>query len=141
MTRAFQVHEHSIVRGPRANGGCYDRSGVWMPDRFTHAHAGGEQPHKHPDCGPAFYGHKTYTFSAKPKGGQRPWQDLEDWERSFEVHYMGAAPKKGEPGYIGEGPGTLPAERMIHGFKMRVSRIVDHSAKPSPPRRRRTPRA
>jgi hypothetical protein len=125
----YQVHEHHIISGPRANGGAYNRAGVWESSKFTHAHEGGDRPHQHRDCGPAFYGHlrQQPTFSAKPTGEQRPWQDLEDWQRSFEIHVVGPpSPSKGQPGYIGEGPGTLPAERMIRGFKMRVRRIVVH---------------
>ena len=129
--RRYQVHEHSIVSGPRANGGCYAPSGQWLLSKFSHAHEGGDQPHKHPECGPAFYGYPRQTpkFSAQPKGEQRPWQDLEDWQRSFEIHIGEPSPAKGQPGYIGEGPGLLPVERMITGFKMRVSRIVDHTSR------------
>lgn len=115
-TARYQVHEHSVLN-----------SHLSPTPKIVHAHARGDEPHQHPGCGPAFYGHRKYTFSAKPKGEQRPWQGLEDWQGSFEIHVVGPpSPSKGQPGYIGEGPGTLPAERMIHGFKMRVSRIVDH---------------
>jgi hypothetical protein len=112
----FQVHEHTVLN-----------SHFSPAPRVVHSHEGGEQPHQHPNCGPAFYGYRVAKFSAKPKGEALPWVDLEGWQRSFEIHYMGASPSEGEPGFIGNGPGTLPAERMIHGFKMRVSRIVDHT--------------
>lgn len=114
--QTYQVHEHCVLNSHRS-----------PTPKIVHAHDGGEMPHQHPNCGPAFYGYRAPKFSAKPKGEQLPWVDLEDWQRSFEIHYCGASPSKGEPGYIGEGPGLLPVERMIHGFKMRVSRIVDHT--------------
>ncbi len=118
VSRPFQMHEHCVLNSR------------WSPTpRIVHSHEGGERPHQHPDCGPAFYGHlrQRDTFSAKPKGEQRPWLDLEDWQTSFEIHVVGPpSPKKGQPGYIGEGPGLLPVQRMVRGFKMRVSRIVVH---------------
>ncbi len=112
----FQVHEHTVLNTR------------WSPaPKVVHAHDGGDRPHQHPDCGPAFYGYRKATYSAKPKGEQRPWKDLEDWQGHFEIHVVGPpSPSKGQPGYIGEGPGLLPVERMITGFKMRVSRIVVH---------------
>lgn len=113
---AFQVHRHTRL----------DSHFSPAPE-IVHAHPGGDEPHQHAHYGPAHYGYGAPQFSAKPKGDQLPIVELEDWQKSFEVHYMGAAPGPGEPGFIGAGPGTLPAERMIHGFKMRVSRIVDHS--------------
>lgn len=117
----FQVHEHCVLN-----------SRYSPVPRIVHSHERGDRPHQHPDCGPAFYGHGKYTFSVKAKGEQRPWVELEDWQRSFEIHLCAPTPRKGEPGYIGEGPGLLPAERMIHGFKMRVSKIVDHTTSKKP---------
>jgi hypothetical protein len=121
----YQVHEHSV------------ESQLSPAPKLIHAHAGGERPHKHPKCGPAFYGYGAPKFSAKPKGEQRTWVDLEEWQTSFEIHLFDPMPSKGEPGYIGEGPGLLPVERMVTGFKMRVSRIVDHTAPPPRKRSRR----
>lgn len=114
----FQIHEHSLVSGARAN--------IEGPHRLLrHSHAGGEQPHQHPHYGPAFYGHlyQRDTFSAKPLGDQLQWQELEEWQKSFEI-IICDPPKD----YIGEGPGTLPAERMVRGFKMRISQIVDRTS-------------
>jgi len=117
-TTRYQVHVHSVLNSRRSP----------VP-KTVHSHEGGDQPHQHPNCGPAFYGYPRQTpkFSAKPKGEQRPWQDLEDWQKSFEIHVCDPLPAKGKPGYIGEGPGLLPVEVMVKGFKMRVSRIVDHT--------------
>lgn len=117
ITHRFQVHEHTRLDSRQSPA-----------PRLVHAHAGGDEPHQHEHHGPAFYGYGAAKFSARPKGNQLPIVALEDWQRSFEVHYMGTSPQEGEPGFIGVGPGTLPAERMIHGFKMRVSKIVDHTA-------------
>ncbi len=111
------MHEHTVLNTHRSPA-----------PKIVHAHEGGDQPHQHPDCGPAFYGYRKPTFRGKPTGEQRPWKDLEDWQRSFEIHVVGPpTPSKGQPGYVGEGPGLLPVERMVHGFKMRISRIVDHT--------------
>jgi hypothetical protein len=116
--KTLQVHEHTVLNSR------------WSPaPKITHSHAAGDHPHQHPDCGPAFYGYprsKT-KFTVKPTGEQRPWQDLEDWQRSFEIHLGTPTPRKGQPGYVGEGPGLLPVDLMVKGFKMRISRIVDHT--------------
>lgn len=120
MKPRYQVHEHTVLNTRRSPA-----------PKVTHSHDGGDQPHQHPGCGPAFYGYPRQKpkFSAKPKGDQRPWKDLEDWQRSFEIHVVGPpSPAKGQPGYIGAGPGLLPVERMITGFKLRVSRIVVHTS-------------
>lgn len=111
--KTFQVHEHTVLN-----------SRMSPAPKIVHSHAGGERPHQHPNCGPAFYGHGKPTFSAKPKGEPLPWVELEDWQKSFEI-VICDPPKD----YIGEGPGTLPAERMVKGFKMRISRIVDGRTK------------
>lgn len=109
----FQVHEHAFLNSRRSP----------LP-KVVHAHPGGDTPHKHDNCGPAFYGHGAYTFSAKPKGDQLPIVALEDWQQSFEI-VVCDPPKE----YIGEGPGLLPVQRLMHGSKMRISRIVDATTK------------
>lgn len=85
--------------------------------QIEHAHERGDRPHTHPEYGPAFYGHlrQPYRFVRKPKGLELPWQA---YDASFEVIVC-----DNPPGWKGEGGGMLAAERMIHGFKMRVSRI------------------
>jgi len=42
----LEVHEHCFTSGPRANGWDY---------KFSHSHASGSVPHKHPNTGPACY--------------------------------------------------------------------------------------
>lgn len=113
---AYQMHDHTILNSRMSP----------LP-RVVHSHVGGDRPHRHADCGPAFYGYGKPTFSAKPKGEQREIVEVTDEENSFEIHICAPLPSKGEPGYIGEGPGMLPIERMVNGFKMRVSRVVDHT--------------
>jgi hypothetical protein len=110
----FQVHEHWRLD-----------SRLSPTPKIVHSHAGGDQPHQHPHCGPAFYGYGTPMFSAKPKGEQLPWVELENWQRSFEVVYTGTCPPE-QRGY--EGGGLLAAERMVRGFKMRAI-VVDARAR------------
>lgn len=129
----LEVHTHSIIRGQRAN--------IFGRNTITHSHEGGDMPHRHPDTGPASYtidkdewfratgmrggGRKKFTIS--PEGEQFPIVELEDWQKSFEVH-VGDPP----PGFIGTGAGLAPAARMIVGSRMTVSKIV-----PFQPGRRR----
>lgn len=112
----YQVHEHIVLNSRRSPA-----------PKVVHAHEGGDRPHQHQDCGPAFYGYRKPTFSAKPKGDQLPIVELEAWQTSFEVHLCAPMPSKGQPGYIGDGPGLMPVERMVNGFKMRISKLVDHT--------------
>lgn len=120
----LEVHEHCIVSGPRANGG----------EHIVHSHEGGDIPHQHPHTGPASYtidkddwarmtggveGGSRKRFTPKPEGEQLPIVDLEDWQKTFEIHY-------GNPpaGFNGTGGGHLTAARMVLGCKMTVSNVV-----------------
>lgn len=122
--KPLEVHQHSIISGPRANSSA----------RIVHSHADGDTPHKHPDTGPATYtidqddwhrmtggvaGGSRKEFSAAPKGEQLPRVELAEWQKSFEIHY-GDPP----PGFEGTGGGHLAAARMVLAFKMTVSNII-----------------
>lgn len=125
----LEVHEHSIISGPRACRG----------ERVIHSHAGGDAPHQHPDTGPASYiidkddwlretglsGGGRKSFTAAPTGEQLPTVELEDWQKTFEVH-VGAPP----PGFQGTGGGMFTAARMILGSRMTVSNVVPFPSKP-----------
>ena len=130
--KCFEIHEHCFVRGPRSRGG-YDRKGNWQTGKFSHSHEGGDVPHQHPDTGPAAYtidkdewsrktglrGGGRKKFTVKPTGEQMPIIELEDWQKSFEIH---VAPPP--PGHQGEGPGIALPMRMVLGFGMKVSKVV-----------------
>lgn len=120
----LEVHEHWIIGGPRAARG----------ERITHSHEGGDIPHQHPDTGPAAYtidkeewfratggvaGGSRKTFTKTPEGEQLPRVELEDWQKTFEIHH-GPPP----PGWKGSGGGDLAAARMVLGMRMTVSKIV-----------------
>lgn len=121
-TGRLEVHDHCYVAGPRANGHSY---------RFSHSHEGGDQPHQHPEAGPASYtidkdewfretglrGGGRKTFTAQPTGEQLPWVELEDWQKTFEVIIAAPTPD------AGEGPGLALPMRLILGSKMKVSSV------------------
>jgi hypothetical protein len=123
--RTLEVHEHCVIRGPRSNKS-------WL-NKFSHSHAGGTQPHGHPDCGPASYtidkdewaratglkggGRKVYT--AKPKGEQFPIEALEDWQTTFEIHVDEESCRRVLEGTNSTGAGVGPAARMVLAFKMK----------------------
>lgn len=124
MRKPFEVHEHSIISGPKENRG----------EKIVHSHEGGDIPHKHEHTGPATYtidqddwsratdgvaGGGRKRFTQKPEGEQLPRIELEDWQKGFEIHH-GPAP----PGFEGTGGGHLAAARMTLAFKMTVSNIV-----------------
>ena len=118
--KPLEVHEHSIISGPRANRG----------EKIVHSHADGDVPHQHPHTGPAAYtidkdewsqatgglaGGGRKRFTAKPEGEQLPRVELEDWQKGFEVHY--AEDPTGGLGNV-TGGGHLAAARMMLAFKM-----------------------
>jgi hypothetical protein len=120
----LEVHEHSIISGPRSR----------MSAKIVHSHEGGDVPHQHPDTGPASYtidkddwfrasggaiGGGRKRFTKEPEGEQLPHVELEEWQKSFEIHY-GDPP----PGFEGTGGGHLAAARMVLAFKMTVSNVV-----------------
>lgn len=121
----FEVHEHCYVSGPRANGAYY---------KFSHSHEGGDQPHQHPNTGPASYtidkdewfratglrGGGLKKFTTRPTGEQLPWQELEAWQKTFEVVIHGDPTPE-----LGEGPGIAPAVRMVKQFRMRIADVRD----------------
>ena len=122
--KPLEVHEHSIISGPRAGSG----------ETIVHSHEGGEHPHKHPDTGPSKYtidqdewfemtggvaGGSRKRFTQAPEGEQLPRVELEDWQKTFEIHY-GDPP----PGWKGQGGGHLAAARMVLAFRMTVSNVI-----------------
>jgi hypothetical protein len=125
--KPFEVHEHCYISGPRANGGCYDRSGKWQIGKFSHSHEGGSVPHKHPQTGPSVYtidkddwfrstglrGGGRKKFTAKPTGEQLPWKELEHWQKSFQIIIGPRTPET-----RGEGPGIALPARMVLTFGM-----------------------
>lgn len=129
----LEIHEHCYISGPNAN---------WSPTRrITHSHQGGDTPHQHPDTGPASYtidkdewmrmtgmvGGGRKRFTKTPEGEQLPRVELEDWQKTFEVH---VAPPP--PDFKGQGAGLAPAARMILGCRMTVSNVLPF---PSAPRK------
>lgn len=125
-TTAFEVHTHTFVSGPRANG-IFIRSRQETTSTFHHSHEGGSVPHRHPDTGPASFtidkdewarrtglrggGRKTYT--AAPTGEQLPIEALEDWQTSFKVIVCKPTPRAWGPG-----PGVALPLRLVLGFGM-----------------------
>lgn len=121
--QSFEVHEHCIISGTRANRGM----------RIVHSHDGGSEPHQHEHAGPASYtidrddwlratgmqGGGRKQFTKAPDGEQLAIVELEDWQRTFEVH-VGTPP----PGFEGTGGGMVTASRMILGSRMTVSSII-----------------
>lgn len=85
MARNLEMHEHWNLRRAGAN--------------VNHSHEGGNKPHQHEGYGPASYtidkdewrratglrGGGRKAFTGQPRGPQMPVQDLEDWQKSFEV--------------------------------------------------------
>lgn len=125
VARRLELHSHSFISGPRANGG----SGT-----IKHSHDGGEAPHQHPNCGPAQYvidqdewalatggmkGGARKQFTDAPTGEQLPIVELEDWQKSFTV--VVCDPPKG---FEGTGGGDAAAARMVLGFRM-TARVID----------------
>lgn len=131
--KTFEVHTHSFISGPRS-GGHYEK-GAWHTGTFSHSHEGGNVGHAHPDTGPACFtidkddwyrstglrGGGRKKFTAKPSGEQFPIHELEDWQKSFEVIVCAPTPSKGEPGYLGEGPGIALPLRLMRTFDMTCS--------------------
>ncbi|MCC8949322.1 hypothetical protein H8A97_30525 [Bradyrhizobium sp. Arg62] len=119
----LEVHEHTIISGPRANRGL----------SIVHSHEGGSEPHQHPHTGPASYtidrdewlkatgmcGGGRKRFTKTPEGEQLPIDDLEDWQKTFEIH-VGPPP----PGFEGTGGGMVTATRMILAHRMTVSNVI-----------------
>jgi hypothetical protein len=87
----LEVHDHSYVAGPR--------SGDPATSRFSHAHQRGDQPHQHPDTGPAAYtidrdewyaatglhGGGRRAFVRRPTGTRLERVELQDWQRRLTV--------------------------------------------------------
>jgi hypothetical protein len=136
---SFEVHTHRFVRGPRRDA-RYGRDGTWQDATFAHAHDDGSRAHGHPDTGPACFtidrdawfrttglrGGGRKTFTTRPTGEQFPIEELEDWQKTFEVRIVGAPTPQ-----FGTGPGLAHAARMALTFKIRPI-ITDER-----PRRRR----
>ena len=123
MARAFEVHEHRFISGPRARGSAWPRS------TLVHSHFGGEAPHKHPDTGPSSYtidkdewfrvtglkGGGRKQFTPAPSGEQLPVIRPSAEESSFEIHVMDPP-----PGFVGSGGGMTTAARMVLGHRLKA---------------------
>lgn len=118
--KRLEVHEHSIISGPRSN----------CRAKIVHSHEDGDIPHQHEHTGPATYtidaddwreatggaeGGSRKHFTNTPEGDQLPRVELEDWQKSFEIHYA-EDPTGGFKGVTGGG--HLAAARMVLAFKM-----------------------
>lgn len=117
----YEVHQHCWIAGPKAN-----RSDLY---KFEHSHAGGSEPHKHADTGPASYtidkdewfattglqGGGRKKFTAEPSGLQLDPVELEDWQKSFRI-VVGPPPAN----HSGEGGGLATAARMVLGSRMEI---------------------
>lgn len=115
LPRDLEVHEHTVLNSQRSPA-----------PRIVHSHEGGSTPHQHLSTGPATYGKVgNGKPDEKPRGPQLPRVELEDWQKSFEIIVCNPSPSKGQPGYIGEGPGLLPAERLVNTYRMTISAVRD----------------
>lgn len=129
----LEVHEHSFIEGPRS------RYGGRPEGCLVHSHPGGDQPHQHPQTGPASYtidqddwarttglrGGGRKEFTDKPTGEQLPLIELAEWQKSFDVVVL--APKAATDLYgphRGAGPGIALPARMALAFGMKF-RVVD----------------
>jgi hypothetical protein len=126
MTKSLEVHEHTYVSGPRANGGKYI-GGKWQKSTFSHSHEGGNIRHQHVATGPATYtidkdawfrstglrGGGRKKFTAKPTGEQLPIRELAEWQQSFVVVIGPPTPRS-----MGEGPGVALPARLALSFRM-----------------------
>lgn len=141
-TKQLEVHEHHIIRGPRAN-----RTGGWpagMGSKFSHSHEGGSAPHSHPDTGPAAYtidkdewaratglrGGGRKRFTARPSGEQFPLVQQEP--QSFDVFIVGdpPAPREVNGTLVQEiGPGIALPTRIASTFRM-TARVHDLRRQP-----------
>jgi hypothetical protein len=78
MNNKLEIHEHRFTSG--------DRAGILWLERLIHSHEGGNDPHRHPETGPACYtvdrlswrkntglkGGGRKRFTARPGGEQLP---------------------------------------------------------------------
>lgn len=124
--KTLELHTHSFTSGPRSRG-SYANGFV---TKFSHSHADGHRAHCHADTGPSSYtidkddwfrstglrGGGRKTFTVNPKGEQFPIEELEDWQKSFQVIICNPTPSKGQPGYMGDGPGEALPLRLMLGF-------------------------
>lgn len=127
-SKRFEVHEHTFISGPRANG-MFIRERQRTTSTFSHSHEGGDVPHTHADTGPAVYtidadqwfretgmrGGSKKKFTAKPTGEQMLAIKRTDAENTFDVVV-------GKPydGQTGHGPGLALPLRMIHTFGLKA---------------------
>ena len=125
----LEVHEHHIIRGPRAH-----RTGAWPAGQgssFEHSHDGGDVPHGHPDTGPAAYtidkddwyqrtglkGGGRKKFTKAPTGEQFEFIARPPEDGAFEVI---VCDPPAPPGFTGEGGGIYAAQRMVLAFGLRA---------------------
>lgn len=130
MSAKLEMHSHCFVTGPRSKDGY--RNGVWTKSEFSHSHADGGIPHRHPDTGPAFFGHRKPKLTAKPNGEQFEFIRRTEEENTFELIVTDSA-LLSVPRPIGSNlPGLVPigdtplealgfpaADTMMLGFRMK----------------------
>lgn len=114
----LEIHEHSFISGPNANG---------PNSKFSHSHSGGNIPHEHPETGPSCYtidkdewrkatglrGGGRKKFTAEPTGKQMEWIPLTHEQSHFTVHADGVSTIHEIGGAIG-----FTANRMVQQFGM-----------------------
>jgi hypothetical protein len=83
-SQGLELHEHSFTSGPRSRA-RYDGSGKWVETTFTHSHAGGGVPHKHPNTGPSGFAYYKGKFTKRPSGEQFELVPLTEDESTFEL--------------------------------------------------------
>lgn len=115
--KKLELHRHCFINGLRARQS-------WR-HKFEHSHEGGDEPHEHPDTGPASYtidkddwfratgltGGGRKKFTVKPSGEQFPFVATDN--EPFEVILMDR-PRE----HVGEGPGIMLVENIAQTFKM-----------------------
>jgi hypothetical protein len=134
--RRLEVHAHTFVSGPRANG-MFIQATQKTTSEFNHSHEGGEIPHDHPDTGPSCYtidkdqwaamtggllGGGRKKFTPEPTGEQMPMRARTPEENTFEIHYCDP-PADWNPKF--SGGGFYAAARMVQAFRMRPV-VIDH---------------
>lgn len=127
----LEVHEHCFVSGPR-RGRFGNSWPAGQASDFEHSHPGGNEPHSHPDTGPASYtidkdewlrmtglsGGGRKKFTTKPSGDQLPFVPRTPEESSFEI--IMSDPPFLPPGWDPEssGGGHIAAAHMVAKHKL-----------------------
>lgn len=121
--RAYAVHDHAIIRGPRSH-----RLGNWPAgtgSKIVHSHEGGEVAHTHPDTGPCHLSGGKAKSTARPNGEQLTYVKTDSADLVFDLFILDSAVAmgdlaKGSAGNHGD-PFLMPAaERMKNAFGLRA---------------------